>query len=226
MCKLKSAIVLKNRIFVPDYDSHTKMLEELGIEDDYLNASKTFVRVELSPENGDVFSDIDTWELKVDQDIFPDWFDKEIYKPQIVEAIKGWAKDRIHIGIDNLKISDGENHYIKDCKDVSIFGSAKVKYICGYATVENISGSATVENISGSATVGNICDYATVGNISGYATVGKAKGSCVIIGSNLGWNKKDTLILAANATFKDCETKTIYQAGDWKLVNVKGGKKQ
>ena len=324
MCKLKSAIVLKNRIFVPDYDSHTKMLEELGIEDDYLNASKTFVRVELSPKNGDVFSDIDTWELNVDQDIIPDWFDKETYKPQIVDAIKGWAKDSIHIGIDNLEISAGEIHYIKDCTNVTICGYAKanicgsstvknicgystvnicdsatVEYICGYATVKNICGSSTVKNIYGYSTVNicdsatveyiygyakvNICDSATVENICGYAkanicgsstvkniygyatvnicdsatvknirdsatvdicdsatvenirdsatvnicdsaTVEKAKGSCVIIGSNLGWNKKDTLILAENATFKDCETKTIYQAGDWELVNVKGGK--
>ena len=278
MCKLKSAIVLKNRIFVPDYDSHTKMLEELGIKDDYLNASKTFVRVELSPQNGDVFSDIDTWGLNVDQDIIPDWFDKETYKPQIADAVKAWAKDRIHIGVDNLEISAGESHYIKDCKNVSIYGSATVgniggsatveyiggsatveniygsatvkniydsatvKYIYDSATVENIGGSATVEYIGGSATVENIYgsatvkniydsttvkyiyDSATVENIYGSATVGKAYGSCVIIGSKYGWNKKDTLILAENATFKDQETKTIYQSGDWKLVNVKGGK--
>ena len=233
MCKLKSAIVLKNRIFVPDYDSHTKMLEELGIKDDYLNASKTFVRVELSPQNGDVFSDIDTWGLNVDQDIIPDWFDKETYKPQIADAVKAWAKDRIHIGVDNLEISAGESHYIKDCKNVSIYGSATVGNIGGSATVEYIGGSATVENIYGSATVKNIYDSttvkyiydsATVENIYGSATVGKAYGSCVIIGSKYGWNKKDTLILAENATFKDQETKTIYQSGDWKLVNVKGGK--
>lgn len=42
MCKLKSAIILKNKIFMPDYDSHSAMLEELKIKDDYLGASKTF----------------------------------------------------------------------------------------------------------------------------------------------------------------------------------------
>lgn len=51
MCQFKSALLLKNRVFVPDYDSHSDMLDELGIKDDMLNASKTFVRVELSPEN-------------------------------------------------------------------------------------------------------------------------------------------------------------------------------
>ena len=29
MCRMKSGIILKDRIFVPDYDSHTKMLDEL-----------------------------------------------------------------------------------------------------------------------------------------------------------------------------------------------------
>ena len=33
MCKLKSAIILKDRVFIPDYDSHDEMLKELGIKD-------------------------------------------------------------------------------------------------------------------------------------------------------------------------------------------------
>ena len=301
MCQLKSGIILKNRVFVPEYDSHTQMLEELGIKDDYFNASKTFVRVELSPTDGDAFSDIDTWKLSVDQDITPEWYDEDRYKPQVVEAVKEWAKDHIHIGVDDLKISTGRNHYIEDCKGVDICGSATVKYICGSATVEyicgsatvknicdsatvknicdsatveyicgsatveyirgsatveyirdsatveyicgratvknicgsatvkNICGSATVEyirgsatvkNICGSATVKNICDSATVKNICDSATVENAKGLSVIIGSRYGWSKKDALVLTENATFKDRQTKTIYQSGDWKLINV------
>ena len=144
MCKLKSAIVLKDRIFMPDYDSHSRMLEELKITDDYLGASKKFVRVELSPANGDVFSNVDEWELNVDQDIKPEWFSEDEYKPKIVEAVKEWAKTHIHLGVDRLRIDAGTNHYIKNCKDVEIYGSATVKNICGSATVKNIYGSATV----------------------------------------------------------------------------------
>lgn len=59
MCQFKSAICLKDRVFVPDYDSHSKMLEELHIEDDFVHASKVFVRVELVPEDGDKTSDVD-----------------------------------------------------------------------------------------------------------------------------------------------------------------------
>ena len=44
MCQFKSALCLKDRVFVPDYDSHDRMLEELKIPDDFAHASKVFVR--------------------------------------------------------------------------------------------------------------------------------------------------------------------------------------
>ena len=213
MCKLKSAIVLKDRIFMPDYDSHSDMLKELGIKDDYLGASKTFVRAELSPKNGDMFSDIDGWELTVDQDITPDWFDPDETKARMIEKTKEWAKTHIHIGVEGLKISVGQNHYIKDCEGVEIRGSATVKYIYGSATVENICDSATVEYIYDSATVKNIC---------GSATVEKASGHSVICASPWGpWHRRESTVLLENSTLKDNYGKVIYQAGEYQLVHVK-----
>ncbi len=189
MCKLKSGIILKDSVFVSDCDSHTDMLKELGIEDTRKNAERLFVRAELIPKNDDVFSDINEWTFRVDQDIIPDWFVEEYEKQRMIEAVKEWAKNRIHIDKDNLKIKDGSGHYIKNCKNVQICGSATVenvcdsatvenvcdsatvKYICGNATVEYIYGNATVENIYGNATVENICGNATVKYICGNATV-------------------------------------------------------
>ena len=75
MCQLKSCLVLKDRVFCPDYNSHQQMLEELGIEDDYLHASKTFVRVELTPPDvvQSLMEPLGRWTLEVDQDIVPEW---------------------------------------------------------------------------------------------------------------------------------------------------------
>ena len=207
MCKLKSAIILKDRIFMPDYDSHSDMLEELGIKDDYLGASKKFVRAELLPTGGDVFSDIDSWYFNVDQDITPEWFTAEEYKPKMVEAVKEWAKTHIHIGIDGLKIEAGINHYIKNCRDVEVCGNATVNKVYGNATVNKVYGNATVNEVYGNATVNKVCGNATVTN-DPYWT----------------WYKQDTLILADNATFKDNKGKVIYQSGDYKLISVKSGK--
>ena len=216
MCKLKSAIILKDRIFMPDYDSHSKMLEELGITDDYISALKVFVRAELSPADGDVFSDIDSWEFSVDQDITPEWFDKKDCAERMRKAVKEWAKTHIFVGQNDMKISHGENIFIKDCKNVDICGNATVKRICGNATVESIYGNATVEYIYGNATVKNIRGNATVKNIRGNATV--------ISSSYSKWNNSASLIIAGNATFKDCYSRTIYQAGGWEFVEVKNNK--
>ena len=198
MCKLKSAIILKDRIFIPEYDSHSEMLNELGITDDYLGASKKFVRAELSPMDGDVFSPVDSWHFTVDQDIVPEWFSEDEYKPKMIEAVKEWAKTHIHIGVNGLKIESGKNHYIKDCKDVEIYGSATVKNICGSATVKNICDSATVKNICGSATV--------------------------ISSPCSKWRNAESLIIADNATFKDNYGRIIYQAGDYSLISVESDK--
>ena len=231
MCKLKSAIILKDRIFMPDYDIHSKMLEELKITDDYINASKVFVRAELSPENGDVFSDIDGWKFSVDQDITPEWFDEKDCTERMRKAVKEWAKTHIFVGQNGLAISHGENIFIKDCKNVDIYGSATVNYIYDNATVENIYGNATVNYICGSATVNYIYDNATVKNIYGNATVNYIYGNAtvkniygnvtVISSPYTKWNNSASLIISDNATFKDCYSKTIYQAGGWKFVEVK-----
>ena len=279
MCKLKSAIILKDRIFMPDYDSHSKMLEELGITDNYINASKVFVRAELSPKNEDAFSDIDGWEFSVDQDITPEWFDEKDCAERMRKAVKEWAKTHIFVGRNELKISHGENIFIKDCKNVDICGSvtvdsicgnatvericgnATVKYIrdnatveniCGNATVEHIYNNATVENICSNATVKNICgnatvkyirdnatvkyirDNATVENICGHATVEDICGDAtvesiydnatVISSPYTKWNNSTSMVIDDNATFKDCYSKMIYQAGGWELVKVTRGK--
>ena len=189
MCKLKSAIVLKDRIFMPDYDSHSKMLEELGINDDYLGASKKFVRVEFSPPSGDVFSDIDTWVLRVDQDIRPDWFSEEECKQKMIDAVKGWAKDHIHIGVKGLKISTGENHYINDCQDVEVYGSASISKVYGSASISKVYGSASISyvcdsasisKVYGSASISYVCDSASISYVYGSASISKVYGSASI----------------------------------------------
>ena len=206
MCKMKSAIILKDRIFIPDYDGHSDMLKELGIEDTEKNAAMLFVRAELSPKNGDVFTPIDEWIFEVDQDIKPDWFVESYEKERMIQAVKEWAKNRIHIGIDGLEINSGANHYIKDCKNVEIYGSASISYVYGSASISDVYDSATISYVYGSASISEVKGKAVVAN-SPYSK----------------WQKQSDLILSENATFKDNIGKVIYQSGDYKLVSVNGG---
>ena len=113
MCKLKSAIILKDRVFVPDYDSHDEMLKELGIKDTRKNAEKLFVRAELSPKTDSIegaFTDVDSWVFTVDQDILPEWYVREVDEQRMREAVKEWAKTHIFVGVNGLNISSGEQN--------------------------------------------------------------------------------------------------------------------
>ena len=150
MCQLKSCLVLKDRVFCPDYDSHQSMLEELGIEDDYLHASKTFVRVEFTPPDNtkSLIEPLDRWTLKVDQDIVPEWWDEKADRQRVEEAVEIWRKGHV--------FADGE-HIVK-AGAVYALGSATVK-ACDNAMVKAFD-SATVK-AWGSATV-KAYDSATV----------------------------------------------------------------
>ena len=118
MCQLKSCLVLKDRVFCPDYNSHQQMLEELGIEDDYLHASKTFVRVELLPPDGvkSLMEPLDKWTLKVDQDVTPEWWDEKADRQRVEEAVEAWRKEHV--------FADGE--HIVETGAIYAFGNAIV----------------------------------------------------------------------------------------------------
>ena len=96
MCKMESFIVLKDRIYKSTKsNSHTQMLNELGIDDIKENQYKKFVRVEVSPIDGDVFgSDIKGWKYKEDQDRLPDWYVREAEEPKVREQLELYTKDR------------------------------------------------------------------------------------------------------------------------------------
>lgn len=180
MCQFKSALVLKDTIFLPDYDSHDKMLQELGIKDNFTNASKVFVRVELSPTDGNIFSAVDGWKLIVDQDILPEWWNEAERLPQLKELVETWMrKHTIYAG--EHEVSDGvwlatgsATVNAIDGATVRVYGSATVNaYNRATVTAYN---SATV-NAYGSVIVG-ACDSAIV-TATGSATV-NAIGSAIV----------------------------------------------
>lgn len=99
MCQFKSGIILKNKVVLAPEgnDSHSDLLESLGIENDRMNAMKVFVRAELLPPNGNKAVPVDEWNFNVDQDITPDWFDDDRgkYETEFRDAVKEYMKDKI-----------------------------------------------------------------------------------------------------------------------------------
>lgn len=135
MCQLKSCLVIKDRVYCPDYDSHQDMLDKLGIKDDYLGASKTFVRVELLPPDGVkwLMEPLDRWTLKVDQDVTPEWWDEKADRHRVEKAVEAWRRGHV--------FTEGEHSVQTGI--VYALGSARME-ACDSARVEACD-SATVE---------------------------------------------------------------------------------
>ena len=166
MCQLKSCLVLKDRVYCPDYDSHQDMLDKLGIKDDYLGASKTFVRVELTPPDGvkSLMEQLSRWTLKVDQDVTPEWWDADADRQRVEEAVEEWRREHVFTEGEHsistgivyalsgvtVKAYDSATVKAYNSATVDAYGNATVT-ACGNATVKAYN-SATVDAY-GSATV-------------------------------------------------------------------------
>lgn len=97
MCQFKSGIILKNKVVLTPEgnESHSDLLESLGIEDNRMNATKTFVRAELIPKNDNKMTDVKEWRYKVDQDIVPDWYEKDPkrYEQEFRETVEKYMEE-------------------------------------------------------------------------------------------------------------------------------------
>ncbi len=237
MCKIKSMILLKDTVYCPaDTNSHSDMLEQLGIKDESLKPN--FVKVEITPPNGNFFRPLNEWVYKVDQDHIPKWYIEEIDKERAFKALKEWADGHIFIGKNNFKITGDGWFRLKDCNNVMAYGNATVEAY-GNAAVRAYNNAtvmaydnaavmaydnATVEAYDNvtvrayhNATV-RACNNATV-MAYGTATVEAYDNATGIIPKYSG-SDRDNFILMDNSTLKDCKTNTIYQAGNWKFVAI------
>ena len=117
MCQFKSGIILKNKIILAPEgnESHSDLLENMEIEDTRENAMRVFVRAELLPKDGNKASDISEWKFNVDQDITPDWFDKDPgkYEEEFRREVKDYLKDKLLViaGYPWDKAKDGKYTY-------------------------------------------------------------------------------------------------------------------
>ena len=144
MCHMKSCLVLKNRVFCPAYDSHQDMLKELDIEDNEVNAMKTFVRVELIPPEAtsDYLDDkyftslqapLSEWKLVVDQDILPDWWEPAIYRPAIEEEVQKWLDKYVLINQkEKTIVGNGykDRYYLYNCEYIFLIDTNSVMKNC------------------------------------------------------------------------------------------------
>ena len=184
MCRFKSGIILKNKVVVApgENDSHSDLLESLGINDDYFGATNVFVRAELVPVNGEWWIDPaeepDKWRFIVDQDMRPEWFDESKQEKVFREAVCDWWKEHVLVDQKLEELSSGY-YRLKRCEvkkllnDVKVLlESSQVGKMCGSSQVGEMRGSSQVGVMRESSQVGVMWESSQVGEMRGSSQVG------------------------------------------------------
>ena len=163
MCRFKSGIILKTRCVIAQgsNDSHSDLLEEIGMDDTTQNAMTKFVRAELLPPNDEWWTDPDTWKVNIDQDIVPDWFDedRDRYIEEFREAVKQWWE--VHVLIDKTMDELSGGYYrLKRCKVKNLLKDVQV--MCDSSVVQEMYDSSVVQEMHDSSVVQVMHDSSVV----------------------------------------------------------------
>ena len=162
MCMFKSMLLLKDKVFCPNYDSHEDMINETGMEHGPMR--ENFVRVEITPPDDDLTVPIDKWEYKVDQDYLPEWYVEEVDKPRCFDALKAWAVKHILIGQEVPEVKQDEFVMLVNCNTGIVKGT--VQEVWG-GTVQKVWDGGTVQEVRDGGTVQEVWDGGTVQKVRG-----------------------------------------------------------
>ena len=166
MCMFKSMLLLKDKVFCPNYDSHEDMINETGMEHGPMR--ENFVRVEITPPDDDLTVPIDKWKYKVDQDYLPEWYVEEVDKPRCFDALKAWAVKHILIGQEVPEVKQDEFVMLVNCNTGIVKGT--VKEVLG-GTVQKVRGGGTVQEVRAGGTVQEVWAGGTVQKVRAGGTV-------------------------------------------------------
>ena len=178
MCRFKSGVILKNKVVIApgENDSHSDLLESLGIEDSYIGATKTFVRAELVPVNNEWWvspeEEPDKWTFVVDQDITPDWFDRSEHEKTFRDAVCDWWKT--HVLVDQ-KIDELNSGYyrLKRCEVKKLCND--VKALLDESKVGEMRENSQVGVMRENSQVGEMWENSQVGVMRENSQVGEMR---------------------------------------------------
>jgi len=119
MCQFFSGIITEKKILYDlDYDSHEKLIKKNGLDDTTMKPK--FIRVELLPPNGNIFDqNLSKWDLRVDQDIIPKWFNEKQAEKEMRKALQSLMDERFVINDKSWKKLGKGRFFIKNSSVVA-----------------------------------------------------------------------------------------------------------
>ena len=160
MCQFFSGVITKNKtLYDLDSDNHEDLIKKARLKDDTRNPD--FVRVELSPKDGDIFNhNMNNWGIRVDQDYKPEWFSGEFAEKEMKEALKRVIDERFIINDKSWQKRRGQRIFVKNSfvvaqrnSFVEAWGNSSV--VIPYSKnieIKSINDSASVKDLSGAST--------------------------------------------------------------------------
>lgn len=171
MCCFKSMLLLKDRVFIPCYDSHEDMIEACGL--DHGPMRENFVRVEITPPDDDPTVPLEEWRYRVDQDYLPNWYVEEVDKKRCFDALKTWAIKHILIGKSIEKLTAEDESVILVNSTIKVLDGGTVQDVLGGGTVQEVWDGGMVQKVWHGGMVQDVFDGGTVQEVRGGGTVQK-----------------------------------------------------
>ena len=167
MCKFYSAIVMRNGDVLHNENllSHEDLIRLFNINDSQVNCDK-FIRVEFCPDDYNDLPNISKYNLKVDEENIPDWFEqhrefaenklRDIIKNRIITSDQKILTGGLYVISKDVIVNKVVNAYIYYNSGTVTDNSGTVTYNSGTVTYN----SGTVTNNSGTVTY----NYGTIIN--------------------------------------------------------------
>ena len=167
MCKFFSGIQTKNGVLFDFWEDHHESIIKAHKLDDKTRGPD-FVRLELIPKAEPWNHDPKNWELVVDQDTRPSWFNEEFARRDMWEALqKLWAE---------VLIQDQKLEEIKD-RRIRWMVNSEIKQMRGTSQVGVMRGTSQVGEMWETSQVGEMWETSQVGVMRGTSKVGVMRGT-------------------------------------------------
>ena len=170
MCRPASFIVTKDAVlWSKTSDRHEDILQEFGIKD--IALPPAFVRVELVPNDGLLWTDPDGWTFNIDQDSFPKWWSAGKAEKKVRSVALRWQAEKV---VKPGEESTREKEYVYGTVQKVLSGGTVQKVLSG-GTVQKVLGGGTVQEVL-SGTVQEVWGGGTVQKVLSGGTVQKVLG--------------------------------------------------
>ena len=106
MCKPASMVLTETEVFwSAKTDSHESIINEFNLREK-TGENINILRVEVFPDDDDIFSDPKGWKYRVDQDVFPGWHNDKKDEKRTRNALKDWILARVLVNPNKVEIRD------------------------------------------------------------------------------------------------------------------------